>query len=220
MLSQKGFLVESFGEKATGRNSRQSPPKKHSGRRAGPTNSHGVILETARGLFSERGFDGTTMRGIAHAADVDSALIHHFFLSKEGLFFAAVQDAFVVPDLMATVCEGDPDQAGERLTRAFLAHWESPEIKPQVAGLFRSARAFEGADAALCEFIGGEVMRPITTKLGHGKPELRAALLGVQLIGILYLRLILEVEPLASMGVDDLVAFVAPICQAYLTERL
>lgn len=208
------------GEMATGRDSRQSHPKKHSGRRTGPTNSHGVILDTARALFSERGFDGTTMRGIAQAADVDSALIHHFFLSKEGLFFVAVQDAFVVPELVATVCEGDPDQAGERLARAFLAHWETPDIKPRVEGLIRSARALDAADSALCDFVGGKVMRPVTITLGHGKPELRAALLGVQLIGIVYLRLVLKVEPLASMGVDDLVTYVAPTCQAYLTERL
>lgn len=212
--------MDSFGEMATGRDSRQSYPKKHSGRRAGPTNSHGTILDTARALFSERGFDGTTMRGIAHAADVDSALIHHFFLSKEGLFFAAVQDAFVVPELVETVCEGDPDQAGERLARAFLAHWENPEIRPRVEGLVRSARAFNGADSALCDFVGGEVLRPVTMALGHGKPELRAALLGVQLIGIVYMRLVLKAEPLASMSVDDLVACVAPTCQAYLTERL
>jgi AcrR family transcriptional regulator len=205
---------------ANGRDSRQLYPKKHSGRRAGPTDSHGVILETARALFSERGFDGTTMRGIAQAAHVDSALIHHFFLSKEGLFFAAVHDAFVVPDLVTTVCQGDPDLAGERLARAFLTHWETPDIKPRAEGLIRSARAFDGADSALSEFIGGEVMRPVTIALGHGKPELRAALLGVQLIGIVYLRLVLKVEPLASMGVDDLVTYVAPTCQAYLTERL
>ena len=54
----------------------------------------------------------------------------------------------------------------------------------------------------------------------RSKPELRAALLGVQLIGIVYVRLVLKVEPLASMDVDDLVTYVAPTCQAYLTERL
>jgi AcrR family transcriptional regulator len=202
------------------RDGRRSYPKKHSGRRTGPTNSHGVILETARALFSEGGFDGTTMRGIAQAADVDSALIHHFFLSKQGLFFAAMQEAFAVPGLVAAVCEGDPDRAGERLAQAFFAHWEAPDIERQVAGLIRSARAFDGADSALCEFVGGEVIRPVTTKLGHGKPELRAALLGVQLIGVVYLRLVLMAEPLASMSVDELVAHVAPTCQAYLTERL
>src|SRR5215471_12767538 len=81
--------VNSLGETADGPGSTQPRVKKHSGRRAGPTNSHAVILETARAQFSEYGFDGTTMRGVAQAAEVDSALIHHFFLSKEALFLAA-----------------------------------------------------------------------------------------------------------------------------------
>ncbi|MFI7601284.1 TetR family transcriptional regulator [Actinoplanes sp. NPDC049681] len=209
-----------FEEMVTGRNTRPPNPKKRSGRRVGPSNSHGAILHTARTLFGERGFDGTTMRGIAQAADVDSALIHHFFLSKEGLFLAAVQNAFVVPGLVEMVTEGDPEGAGERLARAFLAHWEDPEVRPQVEALIRSVRAFEEADSALCDFVGGEVMLDVTTALGHGKAEVRAALLGVQLIGIVYLRLVLKVEPLASMSVDDLVCYVAPTCQGYLTERL
>jgi AcrR family transcriptional regulator len=207
-------------ETAIGRDSGPPYAKKHSGRRAGPTNSQGVILGTARAQFSEHGFDGTTMRGIAQAADVDSALIHHFFLSKEGLFLAAVQDAFVVPDLVATVCEGAPWLAGERLARAFLTHWETAEITPRVEGLVRSARAFDGAAAALCDFVGGEVLQPVTIALGHGKPELRASLLGVQLIGLVYVRLVLKAEPLASMGVEALANCVAQTCQAYLTERL
>jgi AcrR family transcriptional regulator len=179
-----------------------------------------VILETARAQFSEYGFDGTTMRGVAQAAEVDSALIHHFFLSKEALFLAAVQDVFAVPDLVAKVCAGGADQVGERLARAFLGHWESPQISPRIEGLVRSARAFDGATSALCEFIGGEVMRPVTVTLGHGTPELRAALLGVQLVGIVYIRHVLKLEPLASMSVEELVTYAAPTCQAYLTERL
>ena len=88
-------------------------------------------MDAAWAQFSEYGFDGTTMRGIAQAAKVDSALIHHFFVSKEGLFLAAVR----IPcrtDLLAKVSAGDADQVGERLAQAFLGHWESPQISPQI----------------------------------------------------------------------------------------
>ena len=63
-------------------------------------------------------------------------------------------------------------------------------------------------------------MRPVTVTLGHGRPELRAALVGVQLIGIVYMRHVLKVEPLASMSVEELVTYAAPTCQASVTERL
>jgi AcrR family transcriptional regulator len=209
-----------FEETVEGRQSRPTSAKKHSGRRAGPTNSHGAILDAARAQFSEHGFDGTTMRGIAQAADVDAALIHHFFLSKEGLFFAAVQDAFEVPDLVATVCKGDLAGAGERLARAFLGHWENPRIRPRVEGLIRSACSFEGALTTLSEFVGGEVLQPVTAALGQGSSQLRAAFLGVQLIGVLYTRFVLELEPVASMDVDELASCLAPTCQGYLTDGL
>lgn len=199
---------------------RQPAHRKRSGRRVGPTSSHDLILEAARTVFSEHGFEATTMRAVATAANVDSALIHHFFLSKQGLFMAAVQDALVVPDLVATVAEGDPAQSGERLARALLTHWESPEIKPQLESLIRSARSFDGATGALCDFLGAETLLPVTAALGHGKPELRASLVGTQLLGIAYMRLVLRAEPLVSMGTEEIVACVAETCQSYLTERL
>ncbi|MEO6086827.1 MAG: TetR family transcriptional regulator [Umezawaea sp.] len=198
----------------------QAPHKKRSGRRVGPTSSHDMILDAARGKFSEQGFEGATMRAIATAANVDSALIHHFFLSKDGLFMAAVQDAFTVPDLVPLVVDGEPEEAGERLAHAFLAHWEDPGTRPRLESLIRSVRSFEGATETIRDFLEGDVLQPVTAALGHGRPELRAALIGTQLIGLAYLRFVLRVEPLASMGPRELAACVGGTCQGYLTGRL
>ena len=43
------------------------------------------ILETAEKLFSENGFDGTSVRQIAKAAEVNIAMISYYFGSKEKL---------------------------------------------------------------------------------------------------------------------------------------
>ncbi|MGH2884269.1 MAG: helix-turn-helix domain-containing protein [Solirubrobacteraceae bacterium] len=48
------------------------------------------ILDVARGLFSERGFENTTIRAIAADAQVDPALVIHYFGSKEDLFARAI----------------------------------------------------------------------------------------------------------------------------------
>ncbi|MFD4977614.1 TetR family transcriptional regulator, partial [Streptomyces sp. NPDC058424] len=37
------------------------------------------ILTAAREEFSERGYEKTSVRGIAKTAGVDSALVHHYF---------------------------------------------------------------------------------------------------------------------------------------------
>jgi AcrR family transcriptional regulator len=53
-----------------------------------------LILESARGLFAERGFDGVGTRDIALTAGVTQAAIFRHFGTKEGLFEAAVAEPF------------------------------------------------------------------------------------------------------------------------------
>ncbi|MCC5979003.1 MAG: TetR family transcriptional regulator [Salinarimonas sp.] len=47
-----------------------------------------LILDAAEAIFADSGFDGATTRAIAQAANVNPALIHYHFKSKEQLFEA------------------------------------------------------------------------------------------------------------------------------------
>lgn len=49
------------------------------------------ILGAAEELFAEKGFDGTSVRDIAHLAGVNLAMISYYFGSKEKLFEALVE---------------------------------------------------------------------------------------------------------------------------------
>ena len=49
------------------------------------------ILDAAEDLFSKRGFDGVTMREVAVLANVDAALAHYYFATKQGLFDAVLE---------------------------------------------------------------------------------------------------------------------------------
>lgn len=51
------------------------------------------IIEVARKLFSENGFEGTSIRELAKVAEVNVASINYHFGSKEQLFFHIIQDA-------------------------------------------------------------------------------------------------------------------------------
>jgi AcrR family transcriptional regulator len=44
------------------------------------------LISSAEALFAERGFDGVSVRDIANAAGVNSALVGYYFRGKEGLF--------------------------------------------------------------------------------------------------------------------------------------
>ncbi len=74
----------------------------HTGRRPGESGARDDILAAARTEFAEDGYDGATIRGIAARADVDPALVHHYFGAKEQLFEAAVELPVSPADASAT----------------------------------------------------------------------------------------------------------------------
>jgi AcrR family transcriptional regulator len=49
------------------------------------------IIEAAIGLFAQKGFEGTSIRDLAAAADVNVAMVNYYFGSKEKLFEALVE---------------------------------------------------------------------------------------------------------------------------------
>ena len=63
---------------------------KRSGRRPGNQDTRSSILDAARQIFAEKGFDKASIRAIAADAGVDAALVHHYFGTKTQLFAAAI----------------------------------------------------------------------------------------------------------------------------------
>ncbi|UUU24122.1 TetR/AcrR family transcriptional regulator [Streptomyces sp. DSM 40750] len=179
------------------------------------------ILAAAREEFSERGYDKTSVRGIAKAAGVDSALVHHYFGTKEQVFEAAITLSFA-PAMEAprTVEEGPLDGVGERLTRFFFGVWENPATRAPLLAIVRSAVNNETAAAVFRRIIATQVLRRIAGRLDVPDAELRAELAAAQLVGIAMLRYVIKVEPLASADPEQIIRRVAPVVQAHLTAPL
>ena len=112
-----------------------TPAKRGPGRRPGSADTRGEILDAARHEFAEKGYDGASVRGIARAASVDPALVHHFFGSKEQVFVAAMALPVDPGDLLPDVLAGDPAQLGERFARVFLGLWSDPEFREPMLGV-------------------------------------------------------------------------------------
>ncbi|MFJ9585944.1 TetR/AcrR family transcriptional regulator [Streptomyces acidicola] len=176
------------------------------------------ILEAAREEFSERGYDKTSVRGIAKAAGVDSALVHHYFGTKEQVFEAAISIA-VAPALGApkAVEEGPLDSVGERLTRFFFGIWETPATRTPLLAIVRSAVNNETAAVVFRRIIAAQLLRRIAGRLDVPDAEIRAELAAAQLVGIAMLRYIIKIDPLASADPEQIIARVAPVVQAHLT---
>ncbi|AOR32854.1 TetR family transcriptional regulator [Streptomyces fodineus] len=201
------------------------PPASSARRRGRPprTESAGTrdrILSAAREEFSERGYEKTSVRGIAKAAGVDSALVHHYFGTKEQVFEAAVAVAFA-PALNApdAVAAGPLDGVGERLTRFIFGVWENPRTRTPLLAIVRSAVNNETAAAVFRRLIAAQLLRRIAAQVDLPDPELRAELAAAQLVGAAMMRYVIKLEPLASADLEQIIARVAPVVQHHLTDR-
>ncbi|MFE1796373.1 MULTISPECIES: TetR/AcrR family transcriptional regulator [unclassified Streptomyces] len=176
------------------------------------------ILSAAREEFAERGFEKTSMRAIAKAADVDSALVHHYFGTKEQVFEASIEVA-IGPLLSApgSVGEGPLDGVGERLARFFFGVWENPATRKALLAIVRSAVNNETAAGVFRRLISTQLLRRVALQLDLPDAELRAELAAAQLVGIAMLRYVIKVEPLASADPEQIINRVAPVIQSHLT---
>ncbi|WOX11591.1 TetR/AcrR family transcriptional regulator [Streptomyces sp. N50] len=176
------------------------------------------ILAAAREEFSERGYEKTSVRGIAKAAGVDPALVHHYFGTKEQVFEAAIAVALApaqnAPD---AVVEGPLDGVGERLTRFIFGIWENPATRTPLLAVVRSAVNNEAAAAVFRRLVVSQVLGRVAARLDLPDGELRAELAAAQLVGTAMLRYVIKVEPLASVDVERIIARVAPVVQGHLT---
>ncbi|MEV6652605.1 TetR family transcriptional regulator [Streptomyces sp. NPDC051219] len=176
------------------------------------------ILAAARTEFAERGYDKTSVRGIAKAAGVDPALVHHYFGTKDEVFAAAIEVSFepalVIPAVLGEGTEG----IGERLARYFIGVWENPATRAPLLAIIRSALTHEAAAKVLRGFVLRRLLERVAADLKVPDPKFRAELAASHMIGIAILRYVIKVEPLASADPEDIVAMVAPTLQRYLTQ--
>ena len=194
-------------------------PSGRRGRRPGSPDTRAAILAAARERFAAEGFAGTTIRGVASDAGVDAALVHHYFGTKDDLFLAALELPVDPRELLAAAVSGPAEDAAEQLLRTFLTAWDDPALQ---AGLLATVRRIlePGGDTLLRDGFLPVVIVPMGQRLGIDRPELRMPLVASQVIGLILARYVLRVEPIVSMGHDDLVATFGPTVQRYLTGPL
>ena len=192
-----------------------------SGRRPGNQDTKQSILEAARFAFAEKGFDKASIRAIASEAQVDPALVHHYFGTKEKLFLASMNAPINPAELVPKALEGPRDEAGERLVALVLSIWDSPAGAAAI-GMFRSALSNEWTARLLREFVVTQVLRRAAAELSLNEQEapMRAALMATQMAGLITARYVLKIEPLVSAPPEQLVAALGPNVQRFLTEPL
>lgn len=193
-----------------------APPRPR-GRRPGHDDTRGTIRRVAVDLFNALGYDGVSLRAIAREAQVDPALVHHYFRSKADLYSDAVLTTRLDIDAVLTsILTGPVERIGARAARACLALWECPAERDQyLTGLRRSVAA-EGH--SLDEFLAREVFARVAHAQGHANASLRGQLAASALMGVVLGRHLLHLPALQAASLRCLAQPLGDTLQHYLVE--
>ncbi|OBB96905.1 TetR family transcriptional regulator [Mycolicibacterium peregrinum] len=177
------------------------------------------IVDAAREHFMRDGYEKATVRRIAAEAGVDVAMVYYHFGNKEGLFNASVLDTPQHPlHQLANLLDEGPDEIGSRLVRDVVQRWDGGASFDLLLTVFRSADIHPLARKLLHDTLAGPVAQRVSTEFGVDNAELRVELVTVHLVGLAFARYQLKIEPMASASIDDLVAWMGPTVQRYLTD--
>ncbi len=179
------------------------------------------ILHVARAAFARTGFESTSVRSIAAEAGVDQALVHRYFGTKKQLFLAVIRIPIDPDVVLAPVLTAPHDRVAEVYLRAVMTLWDS-EAEPVILSVVRTMVASPDDEPLIRSFLVEIALRALEPVIEDGSEtaQLRLSLVASQVVGLLLARKIGRIEPIASMSIDDVVTFVAPTLQRYLTGEL
>jgi AcrR family transcriptional regulator len=170
-----------------------------------------AILTAAREHFAAGGYEKATIRAIAAAADIDPALVMRYFGNKEKLFAAAADFDLGLPDLTALPRR----QVAAALLEHFIDRWEADDT---FMALIRTAVTNEAAAKRVRAVLAGQVAPMIAALSGDpGRAGLRAGLVASQILGLALCRYVLHLPPVVAMSRAEIVAWIAPTLQRYVT---
>ncbi|RVU19285.1 TetR/AcrR family transcriptional regulator [Streptomyces antnestii] len=172
-----------------------------------------AILAAARERFAADGYERATIRAIARDAAIDPSMVMRYYGNKEGLFAAAIDLDLRMPEPYA----GPDGDAGRVLVRHFLDLWEENEV---LTALLRVGVTNEAGAARMQELFKEQIL-PVALRLCPDPAEAptRAALGASQVLGLALGRYVLKFPPTVAMSRDEIVEWLAPTIQRYLTAE-
>jgi AcrR family transcriptional regulator len=173
--------------------------------------SRAAILAAARERFAADGYERATIRAIATDARIDPAMVMRYFGSKEKLFAAAAEFDLRLPDLDSL----PPGEIGAALVRHFFDRWDGDET---LMALLRTGVTHEAAAERMRQIFAGQLVPPVAAWTGDVEvARVRAGLAASQILGLALCRYVLAFPPVAALSTEDLVGWLGPTLQRYLT---
>ncbi|NUT12046.1 MAG: TetR family transcriptional regulator [Nonomuraea sp.] len=167
--------------------------------------TEGRILDAARALFAEVGYERATIRAIAKSAEVDPALVMQYFGSKQELFQQAVR---VTPGL-------DPAADVEEVVEHLLATLsvKMGELPQGSLAMMRSMLTHPEAGASAREALTRQIDR-LAESIPGEDARLRAALMTVIMLGVTIGHQLLELPELRDVPHEEIAKALRPSLRA------
>jgi AcrR family transcriptional regulator len=194
-----------------------TPARRTPGRRPGGPDTRGEIVRAARESFADKGFAATSIRAVARQAGVDAALVHHYFDSKDELFIEAMALPLDPRQVAAAILNGSREDLGRRIVTVFLGVWESDDGQQRMKAMLRSVVTSDEVARIMREGMTKMILEPVSQFIEVPDAKLRVALIASHLIGVALTRYLVELEPVASAGLETLVDRIAPAIQQYVS---
>jgi len=159
------------------------------------------ILDAATQSFFAVGYERTTIRAVASAAEVDAGLVMHYFGSKQALFRRVI-DAAPLPEITAA-----PGQAAEHI----LAGLADRLASAPVASLTILRSMLTNPEAA--EAVGSAARRyqaQIARAIPAEDADLRAAIINALVLGVTVSRYLVKADELAGADPAQVVELLRP----------
>jgi AcrR family transcriptional regulator len=166
--------------------------EEEAGRRRDAAATKAALLDAARALFIERGFDHTTVRDIATRAGANQALLFRYFGSKEALFRTAMTS-----QSQEFLADTPPEQVVGRALARMLAPDALRAKDNPIYALLRSS-AHEQTEPMFRDELGMRYRQVLDTLTDAEDADLRADLVLAWLLGIGLLRSALDRRPLTD----------------------
>ncbi|WP_328223088.1 MULTISPECIES: TetR/AcrR family transcriptional regulator [unclassified Streptomyces] len=170
-----------------------------------------AILLAARERFAADGYDRATIRAIAKDARIDPSMVMRYYGSKEGLYAAALDVDLRLPDPTAF----DVRDVGRVLVNHFLGLWEENEV---LTAMLRVG-ATNQAGAERMQSVFRDQLLPLARQVcpDPEQASTRAALCASQVLGMALARYILRFPPAVALSREEIVEWLGPTVQRYLT---
>jgi AcrR family transcriptional regulator len=170
-----------------------SEPKSRAARRAATAQR---ILDAARAEFGEHGLEGTTIRRIAHRANVDPSLVMQHYGSKSALFNSAIQLGAAGP--------GEIEAHLHDVLDVRIA-----DLPPETKALVRSMLTAPEAAAQMSAFLNERVAN-LSSAMSGEDADLRAALTVSSILGLIIARHFLKLDAFAGAPDADIARVARP----------